>query len=155
MPERPTKLTGAQALRLLLQSPKQMALLREEPARSVAAVREALRFGSAAGGSPRFALEDVELLGKTICQGDMIMLSTSSANRPEDFDITRDTREMLVFGNGPHYCLGANLALQEMGCMLDSALDFLPEQARLVEDQVEWEQIGIMYRPVNLPVVFG
>ena len=141
-----------------------MARLFEEPARSVAAVREALRFGfgSAAGVSPRFALEDVELRGKKIRQGDMIMLSTSSANRdesvfdrPEDFDITRDTREMLVFGNGPHYCLGANLALQEMGCMLDSALDFLPEQARLVEDQVEWEQIGIMYRPVNLPVFFG
>ena len=105
-----------------------MALLLEEPARSVAAVREALRFGfgSAAGGSPRFALEDVELRGKKIRQGDMIMLSTSSANRdesvfdrPEDFDITRDTREMLAFGNGPHYCLGANLALSEMGCMLD------------------------------------
>ena len=141
-----------------------MARLFEEPARSVAAVREALRFGfgSAAGVSPRFALEDVELRGKKIRQGDMIMLSTSSANRdesvfdrPEDFDITRDTREMLAFGNGLHYCLGANRALQEMGCMLDSALDFLPEQARLVEDQVEWEQIGIMYRPVNLPVFFG
>ena len=74
---------------------------------------------------------------------------------PDRFDITRDTRETLTFGSGPHYCLGANLALQELDCMLEGTLEFLPEGARLIDDELEWESIGLMRRPVNLPVDFG
>ena len=88
------------------------------------------------------------------------MSSVSSANRdesvfdaPNRFDITRDTREILSFGTGPHYCLGANLAMQEMNFMLEGALEFLPEGARIGES--EWESIGIMRRPIDLPVDFG
>ena len=87
------------------------------------------------------------------------MGSVSSANcdetvveAPDRFDITR---EMLTFGSGTHYCLGANLALQELDCMLEGALGFLPEGARLIDDELEWESIGLMRRPVNLPVDFG
>lgn len=74
---------------------------------------------------------------------------------PDRFDITRDTREILTFGSGPHYCLGANLALQELDCMLEGALEFLPDGARLVEEELEWESIGLLRRPANLPVDFG
>jgi cytochrome P450 len=59
---------------------------------------------------------------------------------------------MLAFGHGPHYCLGANLALQEMSCMIEAALEFMPEGTTLLEDEIEWEAIGIMTRAVNLPI---
>ena len=92
----------------------------------------------------------------------MLMLSFGGASRdpaiyadPHVFDIERDPRELLVFGNGPHYCLGANLARQELRCMLDAVLDFLPEAARYREDLQEVEETAMFRRPVNLPVDFG
>ena len=42
-----------------------------------------------------------------------------------------------------------------MTCMLDAALDFIPPDASLRKDDVQWETIGLMRRPVNLPVDFG
>ena len=122
-----------------------------------------LRFDfGGAGSMPLVATEDLEIGGVVIRRGDMLMSSVSSANRdetvfdaPDRFDITRDTRETLTFGSGPHYCLGANLALQELDYMLEGTLEFLPEGARLIDDELEWESIGLMRRPVNLPVDFG
>ena len=158
-----TTLGGTNALRLLLKCPDQLVRLREDPSLARAAVRESLRFDfGTIAGSPRFANEDFELRGVTIPKGSTLMLSAAAANRdprvfddPDTFDITRDNRDMLTFGSGPHYCLGANLALQEMACMLESAIDFLPEGAQLLEDDIEWERIGLMERPVGLPVRFS
>lgn len=158
-----TTLGGTNALRLLLKHPDQLARLRADPSLARSAVRESLRFDfGTIAGSPRFAKESFELRGVTIPKGATLMLSAAAANRDprvfddaDTFDIARDNRDMLTFGSGPYYCLGANLALQEMACMLESALDFLPEGARMLEDEIEWERVGIMERPVRLPVRFG
>jgi cytochrome P450 len=159
-----TTLGGSQVLRHLLTHPEQLALLREAPELAPNAVREAIRFdfGSLAAVNSRFALEDIEIHGKVIRRGAPVMLSPASANRdseifaePDRFDITRDTREALSFGQGPHYCLGANLAMQEMTCMLEAALEFLPPDARLISGAEDWEQIGIMRRPLRFVIDFG
>ena len=71
---------------------------------------------------------------------------------PHRFDVTRDAREALTFGNGAHYCLGANLAMQELSFMLEAALAFLPEDAVLESGEGDWEQVGIMRRPLRLIV---
>jgi cytochrome P450 PksS len=155
---------GTLMLMLLLEHPDQLALLRADPGLLTGAVRESLRFGfgQPAGEMPRFALEDFELHGRAIRKGQMLLFSTMSTSRdervweaPNRFDITRDTREMLTFGHGAHYCLGANLALQEMHCMLEAALDFLPETAHLESHEIEWERIGLLRRPTSLPVRLG
>ncbi len=152
---------GTLMLMLLLEHPEQLARLRRDPSLMTSAVRESLRFafGQPAGEMPRFALEDFELHGRSIRRGEMLMFSTMSTSRdetvweePDRFDITRDTREMLTFGHGAHYCLGANLALQEMRCMLEAALNFLPQTTHLDPDAIEWERIGLLRRPVSLPV---
>ena len=39
--------------------------------------------------------------------------------------------------------------------MLDAALDFLPQSARLLEDQIRWSSVGIMSQIKSLPVDFG
>ncbi len=155
-----TTLGGTQAIRLLLEHPDQLALLRADPSLAQNAVREVLRFDFGGAGMPLVASEDLEIGGVAIRSGDMVIGVVSSANRdgtvfddPDRFDIARDTRESLIFGSGPHYCLGANLALQELCCMLEGALKFLPQGARLGE--AEWESIGLMRRPVDLPVDFG
>ena len=159
-----TTLGGTQMIRHLLKHPQELAKLRADPSLVRNAVREALRFdfGSLAAVNMRFAMEDIVLHGKTIRKGDMITLSPASANRdasifpdPDRFDIGRDTSDVVTFGNGPHYCLGANLAMQELSCMLEAALEFLPESAQLVESEADWEQIGIMRRPLRLLVELG
>jgi cytochrome P450 len=156
-----TTLGACHMFRHLFAHPDQLALVRRDPGLAPNAVREALRydFGSLAAVTPRYALEDIELHGKTIRKGDSIMLSPASANRdesifpdPHRFDVTRDAREALTFGHGPHYCLGANLAMQELTFMLEAALEFLPEDALLEQSDDDWEQVGIMRRPLRMVV---
>ena len=107
----------------------------------------------------RFAVRDFTLRGRAIRKGQMMMLSLGGANRdpavfadPDVLDIERDNREALYFGSGPHYCLGANLAKQEMGCMLDAALDIAPAGSRVREDLLVFQPMGPFKRPMNLPV---
>ena len=46
------------------------------------------------------------------------------------------------FGSGPHCCLGANLARQEMGCMIDALLDILPRGSVVVPEAMEFQNAG-------------
>ena len=64
-------------------------------------------------------------------------------------------RDLPTFGNGPHYCLGANLARQEMACMLDALLDVVPPGSRVRKDQLEFRDSGLFRRTTNLPVEIG
>ena len=48
--------------------------------------------------------------------------------------------------------VGANLARQEMGCMLEALLDILPPGSRFLRDEVEFTSFAFFKRPVTLPV---
>ncbi len=158
-----TAIGGLIALRTLFDHPDALARLRSDRSLLGPAVEEILRFGfGGPGGLPRYAVRDFTLRGKKIRKGQMMMLSFSGASRdpavyenPDTFDMEREPRDLLVFGNGPHFCIGANLARQELRCMLDAALDFLPEKARYREDLQEFQQQAMFRRPTNLPVDFG
>ena len=71
------------------------------------------------------------------------------------FDITRPKSNHLGFGFGVHFCLGANLARQEMGCMLDALLDVIPRGSKFREDELELQDRGIFKWPMNMPVEIG
>jgi cytochrome P450 len=158
-----TMLGGTFALRSLLRHPDQLAKLRANKQLLDNTVMEVLRFDFGQGGGlPRYALRDFELRGKQIRKGQQLQLSFQGAHGdpsvfpdPERFDIERDTSEVVIFGRGPHFCLGANLAKQELRCMIEGALDFLPPGARLREDLVRWNDMVILRRMENLPVEFG
>jgi cytochrome P450 len=155
-----TSLGGMISAMTLLDHPEQMEKLRREPGLIPNAVSEILRFGfGGPGGLPRYAVRDFELRGKTIRKGQMMLLCFGGASRdpavyddPDRFDVTRDVKDLITFGNGPHYCLGANLARQEMGCMIEAMLDFLPPGSRWLKDRVEYQAAGLFKRPVTLPV---
>jgi unspecific monooxygenase len=157
-----TSLGTTMALRTLFRNPDQLQALRADRSLMPNAVRELLRYDFGSAGLPRYALEDFELRGKAIRKGQLILLSFLGAHRdpdvfpdPDRFDIHRDTKELTIFGRGPHYCLGANLAQLEMGIMLDAALDLIPERATLLEDRIEWMRFGMFSRAETLPVDFG
>ena len=155
-----TNLGGLVLIRTLLEHPEQLKRVRDDRSLIPNAVNEIMRFAfGGPAGMQRFAVRDFQLRGKTIRKGQMLMLALGGANRdpavfpnPDVIDLDRDTRETLVFGHGPHYCLGANLARQEMGCMLDAALDIVTDGSRLREDLMEFQPMGIFKRPLNLPI---
>jgi cytochrome P450 len=155
-----TNLGGLVMIQTLLQHPEQLKRVRDDRSLVPKAVNEIMRFAfGGPAGLPRFAVRDFELRGQRIKKGQMLMLSFGGANRdpavfddPDRLDIERDARDLLVFGNGPHYCLGANLARQEMGAMLDAALDIVTPGSRVREDLQHFQQMGLFQRPLDLPV---
>ena len=155
-----TNLGGLVQIRTLLEHPDQLKRVRDDRSLIPNAVDEIMRFAfGGPAGMQRFAVRDFTLRGKTIRKGQMLMLALGGANRdpavfpdPDVLDIDRDTRATLVFGHGPHYCLGANLARQEMACMLDAALDIVTPGSRLREDLMQFQPLGMFKRPLNLPI---
>jgi cytochrome P450 len=110
----------ANGLGLLLQHPEQMALLRQQPELIPDAVEEFLRLQTPVQFVGRIALEDVELGGKPIRQGQMVLPVLGAANRdpdkfarPDALDVTRTHLHQLAFGTGPHLCAGIQLARLE------------------------------------------
>ena len=106
----------------LVEHPEQLAALRADPALLPGAVEEMLRWASPVAFFARRATRDTDVHGVRIAAGDRVTLWYASANRDEAvfadpfrFDIRRTANDHLAFGGGgPHYCLGANLARQEM-----------------------------------------
>ena len=157
-----TAIGATMGLRSLFRNPDQLDLLRSDRSLLPGAISEMLRYDFGPGGPPRYALEDFELRGRQIKKGQLIMLSFMGAHRdpqvfpdPDRFDIRRDTKDLIIFGHGSHYCLGANLARTELRCMFDSMLDFMPPGSELREDLIEESGFGSFKRVETLPVDFG
>lgn len=156
-----TNLGAVMMIEALLAHPIEMKTLREDRKRIPHAVGELMRFstGGGASGLLRWVARDFEHRGRSLKQGQAMLLSFGGANRdpavfadPDRLDLDRDTRESLVFGHGAHFCLGANLAKQEMGTMLDAALDILTPGSRLRGDLQVKRPRGLFPRPANLPI---
>ncbi|MEU6131257.1 cytochrome P450 [Saccharopolyspora sp. NPDC047091] len=106
----------------LLAHPDQLAALRADPAVIDTAVEELLRYLTINQfGTTRTAMQDVELRGHTIREGEPVTVSLSAANRdperfpdPDRLDLGRSAVGHLAFGHGIHHCLGAQLARVEL-----------------------------------------
>lgn len=106
------------AIHDLLRHPEQLEILRGEPGLLRNAVDEAGRFDSFGKlNLPRFPLEDVEIRGVRIPKGQQVFGVFASAMRdpevfpdPDRFDIRRPQTKSVLYGDGPHVCLGIWLA---------------------------------------------
>ena len=113
----------------LFQHPDQLAALRANPGLIPAAVQEGLRYDSPALFLPRLLTRDHEVAGTQLESG-FCLVSYASANhdpakfpdRPDSFDISRNTKGHIAFGLGPHFCLGAHLAPRETEVVLEGLL---------------------------------
>ncbi|GAB3309569.1 cytochrome P450 [Epidermidibacterium keratini] len=114
----------------LLQHPDSQRRLREEPELMDSAIEEMLRWWTPVMVFRRTATTETSLADQQIDAGQKVVVSFLSANRdprvfdkPEQFRIDRGAREHLVFGHGPHFCLGAHLARVQMRQMFTQLLE--------------------------------
>lgn len=145
----------------LLEHPKQLTLLKEQPELIHTAIEEVLRYNDPVEFSTsRWAGEDLDFQGQSIRKGDLVIVILNSANHdpnqfkdPEIFDITRQKSRHLAFGKGIHACLGAPLARLEGEIAINSLLKRFPNMAlNANEDELEW-RAGMIVRGVKkLPV---
>jgi cytochrome P450 len=101
--------------------PDQLSILKNRPDLVGNAVDEVLRFYPIAWGQTRTATRRTTIRGRTIEEGDLVLLPIASANRdeavwenPHAFDVTRTFDvDHQAFGWGAHLCPGGNLARLE------------------------------------------
>ncbi len=107
-------------MRQLLLHPEQLQKLRDNPELIDRAVEECLRFDGPISATRRVLHEDAVVHGVLVPKDVELLLFIASAHRdprvyerPDELDITRDSRSHLAFGGGIHFCLGAHLARLE------------------------------------------
>lgn len=118
----------------LLRRPEVLAQVKAAPELMKGLIDEVLRqdnFGKM--GLARYPLEDLDLGDARIRKGQMVMLMLGSGLRDESafekadvFDVRRNTNASIAFGNGAHYCIGANLARLEVQIAIDTLLRRFP-----------------------------
>ncbi|MFJ6737327.1 cytochrome P450 [Streptomyces sp. NPDC091279] len=155
---------SGQLFYLLLTRPDLLERLRAEPEIRPRAIDELLRFipHRNAVGLSRIALEDVDIRGVTIREGDPIYVSYLAANRdpdvfpdPETVDLDRSPNPHVSFGFGPHFCPGNMLARLESQLLVDALLDRVPGLRLAVPSaDVPFRKGALIRGPEALPVTW-
>jgi cytochrome P450 len=124
-----TRNAVAGGLLALAEHPDQLRALREDLDLLPTAVEEMVRWTSPSPSKRRTATRTVALGGASVEAGQKVQIWEGSANRDasvfdraDEFDITRKPNPHLGFGQGVHYCLGANLARLELRVLFDELL---------------------------------
>ncbi|PFY36951.1 cytochrome P450 family protein [Bacillus toyonensis] len=132
----------------LLENPKQLQLLKDNPKLIDSAIEEGLRYYSPVEvTTARWAAEPFQIHDQTIQKGDMVIIALASANRdetvfenPEVFDIMRENNRHIAFGHGSHFCLGAPLARLEAKIAITTLFKRMPElQIKGDREDIKWQ----------------
>jgi cytochrome P450 len=134
----------ANAVLCLDEHREQLALLQSHPNLVPSAVEEVLRYRSPVQTVFRRTTAAVELHGRTIPPGALVLAMIGSANRdprqfrhPDRFDVMRQPNPHIAFGHGIHFCVGSALSRLEARVALPMLLEALPELT--LADSVPWE----------------
>ncbi|TMM17808.1 MAG: cytochrome P450 [Actinobacteria bacterium] len=145
--------------KLLADHPDQRRQLVEDRSLIPNAIEEILRYEPPAPHTARYVARSVDLYGRTVPAGSVMMFLIGAANRDDRhyadgdrFDIHRSIGQQLTFGYGIHYCLGAALARLEGRIALDEVLRRFPEwevdvdNARLASTSTVrgWERLPVL-----------
>ncbi|GAB0102020.1 cytochrome P450 [Nocardia sp. JMUB6875] len=120
-------------MKAFVDNPDQWKLYREQRPRT--APDEIVRWATPVVAFQRTAVQDTEIGGQAIREGQRVGLFYSSANFDEEvfedpftFDVFRDPNPHVGFGGtGNHFCVGANLARLEIDLIFNAIADAMPE----------------------------
>jgi cytochrome P450 len=101
-------------------NPDQLAKPLADPERVPDWVEETLRYDTSTQMLLRVTRQPVRVRGLDIEEGRRVLLLVGSANRdeavfeePDVYDLDRNTQNLISFGGGRHFCMGAALARME------------------------------------------
>ena len=155
--ETTTNLIG-NGLLALLRHPDQLRALRDDPSLMPSAIEELLRYDGPVQLDGRTAMEEMDIKGRHIQQGQSIVVLIGSANHdpdvfhhPDQLDLTRQEGSHIAFGRGIHHCLGAPLARLEGRIAFEAILERFAD-LRLLTDQPRFKDNVVLRSLRSLPV---
>lgn len=129
-----TRTMTAHGMRLLMEHPEERRKLVENPALIPGGIEEIMRYNPPVMHFRRTLTRDFELRGKTLKEGDRVVMWYASANRdeevfehPDRFDVSRPIAEHLTLGVGEHFCLGASFARAQLNSIFTELLTRIPD----------------------------
>ncbi|WP_051450740.1 cytochrome P450 [Actinospica robiniae] len=134
-----------------------------DPSLVPAAVDELLRYTGLSNSTMlRLAVADVDLPSGRVEAGQAIAIPSNGAMRdpeaypdPDTIRFDRRAPMPLIFGGGPHYCLGAHLAKAELSIGLGALLRRLPTLRMTVErEELEFSGGEIVDSMIALPAAW-
>ena len=147
--ETTTKLI-ANCIYWLWRNPDQRQLVATDASLIPGWIEETLRYDNSTQIIARTATDDLEVRGVTIPRDARVLLLIGSANRdpevftdPDRFDIRRAQNEMLSFGHGTHFCLGASLARLETRVSLEEFRTRFPAFEVREEEAVRVHSVNV------------
>jgi cytochrome P450 len=149
------------AMVIFAEYPDQWELLAARPELAARAVEEIIRWSPSTPIIYRCAAEDFEYGGQHIAKGTFLTMCVQTAQRDprvfpngDRFDITStNTAPPLLFGAGPHFCLGAPLARAEMCEALPALVRRLGPP--VISGPVSWRPPTGIHGPNKLSLRFG
>jgi 6-deoxyerythronolide B hydroxylase len=160
--ETTTNLIGNGTL-ALMRHPDQLARLRGDLALMPTAIDEMLRYDSPVQSTVRTCVASTDVGGAEVAAGELLFVILASANHDsakfpnaDRFDVARTPNDHLAFGEGIHFCLGANLARLEGAIGISSMLQRFPK-LRLADPDAKLEYRGsYLLRGLRaLPIAIG
>jgi len=141
-------------------NPDVYAAMREDPSRIPQMFEEMLRYDGPVQMLFRHTTCDTELAGTKIPKDSLVMTLLGSANHdPGKFDNPdkliwdRNPKEIMSFGQGPHFCLGAFLSRMEARIALETLIERFAELMPIGDD-VKWMESYFARGPKEMPVRF-
>jgi cytochrome P450 len=155
-----TRNTISGSILALNQNPDQYKKLRENPELIPSMVSETIRWQTPLAHMRRTALEDVEFQGRTIREGDKVVMWYVSGNRDEEvienpnaFIIDRERpRTHISFGFGIHRCVGNRLAELQLKVIWEEILKRFPEIVVVGEPKRVYSSFVKGYERMNVVI---
>ena len=149
---------------VLLRDRRHFDLVRDDDTAIDRVVEEMLRYLTVVQiAFPRFAKVDLDLHGKRIRKGDVVIAALSRADRDkrmgpdlDTFDPLRPPSPHVAFGHGFHRCVGAELARLELRTAFPRLARRFPELSLAVDPStLAFRDQSIVYAVDSLPVSLG
>lgn len=149
-------------MRLLVENPEQLELIRHNPTLVPAAAEEALRVEAPVLGMWRYCRRTAIVGGTTIPEGALVAVMFAAANHderafpdPDRFRVDRPGGQRhLSLGHGIHFCVGAGLARMEMQVAARVLLERLPDLHLDPDATLEYGESFMLRNLSALPLRF-
>jgi cholest-4-en-3-one 26-monooxygenase len=139
-----TRTAIARGLRAFVDHPDQWEAVAAEPSLVPSAIEEVIRWVTPLNNMFRVAVADDRIGEQPVQRGDKVLLAYPSANRDEavfddpfTFDVRRSPNPHLAFGQGTHFCLGANLARLELRLLFETLTQRWTDLRVVTEPDIE------------------